>query len=310
MHCTSGNEAFLARVKQAGCTERAYPSSFSRKGLSERRRSANAGAGVPQSKQTAIEASSTFNNGRAEYAAVSSSVANEAGVGNVQQQHEVEDETSQAEQIWETDGVARRVEAGRGSVRCWNRSRSMLGLDGAMRRQARGSRELKKHASVCTTRQRSYSVQTDATVTAEQIALGGQYAEELHAACDAVRLAGTLCDRAQLSLLRREVHAGTKDDSSLVTLADYGAQAIISHVLQQRFGDDVRMVAEESSEALREGGEGGTDMLKRVAASVNDALQHGGYTTLSSSAVRPLIFFFPSGFCNSVALPQFVHPLF
>ena len=152
-----------------------------------------------------------------------------------------------------------------------------------------------------------------------QRAPAGRYAEELQAACDAVRLAGTLCDRAQLSLLRREVHANTKGDSSLVTLADYGAQAIISHMLHQRF-DNVtcvalsppnppppgppgicfrqsasshdllaflcRLVAEESSEALCEGGEGGTDMLKRIGESVNDALVHGGLEPISSSDVR------------------------
>lgn len=56
------------------------------------------------------------------------------------------------------------------------------------------------------------------------IDIDGPYQRELSVACQAVRLAGTLCDAVQLSLLRKEVLADTKDDRSLVTLADYGAQ--------------------------------------------------------------------------------------
>lgn len=57
---------------------------------------------------------------------------------------------------------------------------------------------------------------------------GGAYARELAAALDAVRLASELCAEVQGQLMRMDEQAETKEDRSLVTLADYAAQAIIS----------------------------------------------------------------------------------
>lgn len=56
---------------------------------------------------------------------------------------------------------------------------------------------------------------------------GGAYARELETALDAVRLASTLCQEVQAQLMRMDEQAETKEDRSLVTLADYAAQAII-----------------------------------------------------------------------------------
>ena len=57
---------------------------------------------------------------------------------------------------------------------------------------------------------------------------GGAYARELETALDAVRLASTLCQEVQAQLMRMDEQAETKEDRSLVTLADYAAQAIIA----------------------------------------------------------------------------------
>ena len=56
----------------------------------------------------------------------------------------------------------------------------------------------------------------------------GAYARELEVALDAVRMASTLCQEVQAQLMRMDEQAETKEDRSLVTLADYAAQAIIS----------------------------------------------------------------------------------
>lgn len=57
---------------------------------------------------------------------------------------------------------------------------------------------------------------------------GGEYSRELETALEAVRLASTLCQDVQGQLMRMDEQAETKEDWSLVTLADYAAQAIIS----------------------------------------------------------------------------------
>ena len=57
---------------------------------------------------------------------------------------------------------------------------------------------------------------------------GGAYARELDVALDAVRLASALCQEVQAQLMRMDEQAETKDDRSLVTLADYAAQAVIA----------------------------------------------------------------------------------
>jgi 3'(2'), 5'-bisphosphate nucleotidase len=63
---------------------------------------------------------------------------------------------------------------------------------------------------------------------------GGEYSRELEVALDAVRLASTVCQEVQGQLMRMDEQAETKDDRSLVTLADYAAQAIIAWYVSTR----------------------------------------------------------------------------
>ena len=86
-------------------------------------------------------------------------------------------------------------------------------------------------------------------------------------------MASTLCQEVQGQLMRQDEQAVTKDDKSLVTLADYAAQAIISWRIQQEW-PDFTMVGEEDAEALVEGGAGGTQTLDKITALVNKTLRH------------------------------------
>ena len=76
--------------------------------------------------------------------------------------------------------------------------------------------------------------------------------DELAAAVDAVVLASKLCASVQESLIDEQT--AIKKDRSPVTIADYGAQAITSHVLKGRF-PDIPIVGEENAAALRENDE-------------------------------------------------------
>ena len=91
-------------------------------------------------------------------------------------------------------------------------------------------------------------------------------------ATDAVRMASTLCQEVQGQLMRQDEQAVTKDDKSLVTLADYAAQAIISWRIQQEW-PDFTMVGEEDAETLVSGGEGGAETLRKITALVNKTLR-------------------------------------
>jgi len=116
---------------------------------------------------------------------------------------------------------------------------------------------------------------------------GGAYALELEVGLDAVRMASTLREEVQAQLMRQDETADTKDDRSLVTLADYAAQAIIAWRIQQEW-PDFTMVGEEDAEALTEGGEGGAQTLEKITALVNKTLaKHKGDAapTLSSTEI-------------------------
>jgi hypothetical protein len=63
-----------------------------------------------------------------------------------------------------------------------------------------------------------------AAAPAAPTSTSGDYAKELEVAKDAVRMASTLCQEVQGQLMRQDEQAVTKDDKSLVTLADYAAQ--------------------------------------------------------------------------------------
>ena len=63
-----------------------------------------------------------------------------------------------------------------------------------------------------------------ATKPADTATASSEYAKEMEVATDAVRMASTLCQEVQGQLMRQDEQAVTKDDKSLVTLADYAAQ--------------------------------------------------------------------------------------
>lgn len=73
------------------------------------------------------------------------------------------------------------------------------------------------------------------------------YEQEKQVAIAAVTVAGSLCEQ-----VRREHNCGaiTKPDRTPVTIADFGAQAVICHLLGQAFPDDP-VVGEEDSRLLQ-----------------------------------------------------------
>ncbi len=88
----------------------------------------------------------------------------------------------------------------------------------------------------------------------------------LRAAIDAVTLAGVLCRRVQRALTGAQT--ASKADGSVVTVADYAAQALIVRSLHERLDLDA-IVAEETAGALRADG----DLLRDVVAVLRD--DHG-----------------------------------
>jgi len=79
-------------------------------------------------------------------------------------------------------------------------------------------------------------------------------AQELRVAIEAVEVASQLCSRVQAGLV-----AGAsmdKQDKSPVTVADFGAQAVVTHALRGAF-PDIPLVGEEDADALREPGNQG-----------------------------------------------------
>lgn len=108
----------------------------------------------------------------------------------------------------------------------------------------------------------------------------GKYDQELEVAVRAVQLACILTQLTQERILRNEENAGSKSDRSLVTVADWGVQAVISWVLSQSFGDEnVCMIAEEDTNALK--GMDGIHMLQRVVNAVNECLSKSSVVGLN-----------------------------
>eukprot|EP00271_Cylindrocystis_brebissonii_P007468 TRINITY_DN21042_c0_g1_i1.p1 TRINITY_DN21042_c0_g1~~TRINITY_DN21042_c0_g1_i1.p1 ORF type:complete len:542 (-),score=86.84 TRINITY_DN21042_c0_g1_i1:1120-2745(-) len=107
------------------------------------------------------------------------------------------------------------------------------------------------------------------TVGAEE--LGSEYVFELDIATRAVQLSCLLSQRVQARLRRDQEVAKTKQDKSLVTIADWGVQAVVSWIISEAFPDQpISMIAEEDTAALK--GEAGMEQLQRVVAAVNDCL--------------------------------------
>jgi len=95
---------------------------------------------------------------------------------------------------------------------------------------------------------------------------------ELKLAIEAVEVACTLTRSVQATI--GSVDAQSKMDASPVTVADYGAQALVADVLARSLGDSVSLVAEESSKELLVSDPGGF-VVEEITRLVNAA----GYTT-------------------------------
>ncbi|AED91370.1 unnamed protein product [Arabidopsis thaliana] len=95
------------------------------------------------------------------------------------------------------------------------------------------------------------------------------YEKELAAAKKAVSLAARLSQEVQKSLLQSDVRS--KSDKSPVTAADYGSQAVISHVLERELHPEpLYLVAEENAEDLHKNG--AEEFLESITKLVNNAL--------------------------------------
>lgn len=92
------------------------------------------------------------------------------------------------------------------------------------------------------------------------------YESELKVAVEAVRKASGLCVRVQSSLVSEETVK--KKDDSPVTVADFGAQAVICRELMKSFPDIPIVAEEDSSELKSEGGKALTARILEFAAEV------------------------------------------
>ena len=93
------------------------------------------------------------------------------------------------------------------------------------------------------------------------------YLSEIEAAISAVTTAAELCSRVQSDLTHSDtIH---KEDTSPVTIADYGAQAIINAQLATTFPADP-VVAEEDAAYLRDPAR--TAITERILSRVNDCM--------------------------------------
>lgn len=110
----------------------------------------------------------------------------------------------------------------------------------------------------------------------------------MEAAVAAVRLASRLCQEVQVEL--QSGHRSDKDDESPVTIADYGAQALVAWSLQRSLpGQPFSLVAEEDAAELRQ--PSGAHMLESITQYVNSALarEHPGEAPLAPQQILDLI---------------------
>ncbi|KAH9603195.1 hypothetical protein KSS87_021915 [Heliosperma pusillum] len=106
-----------------------------------------------------------------------------------------------------------------------------------------------------------------------------EFSKELDVAVKVVHLACSLCQRVQSSLISSNSdQVKSKDDDSLVTVADYSVQAVVSWILSEYFGSqNISIVAEEDSQSLSKSDSSG--LLEAVVKTVNEcfseAPKHG-----------------------------------
>jgi 3'(2'), 5'-bisphosphate nucleotidase len=100
------------------------------------------------------------------------------------------------------------------------------------------------------------------------------YESELKVAVEAVRKACGLCMRVQSSLVTED--EVTKKDDSPVTVADFGAQAVICHEIRKSFPDIPIMAEEDSSELRSNEGEALTARVLEYTAEIFPGMDEKG----------------------------------
>lgn len=137
-------------------------------------------------------------------------------------------------------------------------------------------------------------------------ARGDKYSQELEVAIKAVQMACSLCQKVQHTLIFNSSSLVlSKDDHSLVTIADWSVQATVSWVLSESFGSrNVSIVAEEDVETLSKPEANG--ILESVLKTVNECLAEapqfgikGPITPLNKTEVLEAI-----RQCNSIGGPS------
>ena len=93
------------------------------------------------------------------------------------------------------------------------------------------------------------------------------HTEERRVAIQAVETASRLCRQVQANLVAQA--SMDKSDKSPVTVADFGAQAVVTHILRGAF-PDIPLVGEEDAAALREPANQG--LAEQVVAHVGEAV--------------------------------------
>ncbi|KAL0306483.1 UNVERIFIED_CONTAM: PAP-specific phosphatase HAL2-like [Sesamum radiatum] len=100
----------------------------------------------------------------------------------------------------------------------------------------------------------------------------GKYSEELNVAVRVVHMACSLCEKVQRQLLSTNPdQVKSKDDDSLVTVADWSVQATVSWMLCRAFGSQkISIVAEEDIQTLSK--PESKSLLATVVSAVNACL--------------------------------------
>ncbi|XP_009795942.1 3',5'-bisphosphate nucleotidase AHL-like [Nicotiana tabacum] len=133
-----------------------------------------------------------------------------------------------------------------------------------------------------------------------------KYSEELNVAVRVVHMACALCQKVQKSLLSTtfDDDVKSKDDDSLVTVADWSVQATVSWILSDAFGsENVSIVAEEDVQTLSKSDSAG--LLGKVISTVNECLAEASKYGLKNpeEALGPLEVLEAISRCNSSGGP-------
>ncbi|PON70579.1 3(2),5 -bisphosphate nucleotidase HAL [Parasponia andersonii] len=134
----------------------------------------------------------------------------------------------------------------------------------------------------------------------------GNYSKELDVAVRVVHMASSLCQRVQKGLVSTDsAQVKSKEDDSLVTIADYSVQATVSWMLSESFGSqNVSIVAEEDVKTLSKADSAG--LLAAVVDTVNKSLAEAPKYGLKSptKALGTSLIIEAISRCNSVGGAQ------